>query len=258
MKIATPIQDYHRRDASSDVQTTSARHTETQISIIVPVYNEAAVIRDFLRGLRVRAPEAEIIVVDGGSRDGTRELAADFCDQLITSGRGRATQMNTGARVAHGEILWFVHADVEVPAQCLSQISHALTDPGVVGGFFRIRLPRPQFVYRLTDSFAHYAGILLRMRCGDHGLFCRRSAFIDVGGYRDVLIMEDVEFFRALRRSGKVRRLKEFLTVSARRYEEVGPLRLSLWYGLIAALYAIGVPSPALASIYSRMCQRRR
>jgi rSAM/selenodomain-associated transferase 2 len=224
-----------------------------QVSIIIPVFNEAPLIRPFLEQLRERAPEAEIIVADGGSIDGTAELAAGSCDQLVQSQRGRARQMNTGAHAAHGEILWFVHADVEVPVQCLHEIERIMHDSGVVGGYFRIRLPGG-LVYRLTDSFAHYAGILLRIRCGDHGIFCRRTAFIDADGFPNVPLMEDVEFFRRLHRYGRVVYSKKRITLSPRRYEEVGPIRLTFAYASIATLYLFGVSLSTLARIYRRTC----
>jgi hypothetical protein len=123
----------------------------------------------------------------------------------------------------------------------------------VSGGYFRIRLPRP-FVYRLTDSFAHYAGLLLRMRCGDHGIFCRQSAFTKVGGFPEVPLLEDVEFFRRLRRCGRVIYSDKRIVISARRYETIGPARLTLAYGLIAMLYTLGVPLSVLAQIYQRTC----
>ena len=116
-----------------------------------------------------------------------------------------------------------------------------MRDPTISGGYFRIRLP-PPVVYRLTDIFAHYAGLLLRMRCGDHGIFCRRTAFAHAGGFPDVPIMEDVEFFRRLRRHGRVVHSKRRIAASPRRYEAVGPLRLTLAYGFIATLYLFGVP----------------
>src|SRR5438477_5275817 len=166
----------HDRHLADD----SEKSVRMQFSIIVPVLNEALLIRPFLQHLRERAPGAEIIVADGGSSDGTADLAAAFCDQLAKSERSRAIQMNTGASAAHGDILWFVHVDAEVPLGCLDEIAGIMNDSEVVGGYFRIRLPRG-FVYRLTDTFAHYAGILLRMRCGDQGLFCRRNAFLDIG-----------------------------------------------------------------------------
>ena len=224
-----------------------------QFSIIVPVFNEAPLIRRFLAHLRERAPGAEIIVADGGSTDGTADLAAGFCDQLVESQRSRATQMNAGTHAARGEILWFLHADVEVPLQCLDEIARIMEDAHVVGGYFRIRLPRA-LVYRLTDSFAHYAGMLLRMRCGDHGIFCRRAAFVDIGGFPTVPLMEDVEFFRRLHRCGHVVHSQKRIVISPRRYEAIGPARLTFAYGFIATLYIFRVPPSLLASIYKRTC----
>jgi rSAM/selenodomain-associated transferase 2 len=223
------------------------------VSIIVPVLNEALLLRSFLEHLRERATGAEIIVADGGSSDGTVELVRGSCDQLVVSERNRAIQMNTGARAAHGDILWFVHVDAEVPSGCLAEIERVMDDPKVAGGFFRIRLPQ-NLVYRLTDTFAHYAGILLRMRCGDHGIFCRRTAFVDVGGFPEVPLMEDVEFFRRLRRHGQVIYSRKRILASPRRYETIGPVRLTLAYGLIAMLYFFGIPLSKLASIYARTC----
>ena len=224
-----------------------------QFSIIVPVFNEAPLIRPFLQHLRERAPGAEIIVADGGSADDTADLAAGHCDRLVESQRSRAAQMNAGAHAAHGEILWFVHADVEVPLQCLNEIARIMADSDVVGGYFRIRLPGG-LVYRLTDGFAHYAGMLLRIRCGDHGIFCLRTAFVDVGGFPTVPLMEDVEFFRRLHRYGRVVHSEKRIVVSPRRYEAIGPARLTFAYGFIATLYIFRVPHSMLALIYKRMC----
>jgi rSAM/selenodomain-associated transferase 2 len=228
----------------------------TQISIIVPVFNEQALIRPFLNHLRERAPEAEVVVVDGGSSDGTAQLAAGFCDRLVESARGRARQMNAGARAAHGDVLWFLHVDAEVPPGCLSEIAQVLANPNVVGGYFRIRLPRSP-IYRLTDGLAHYAGILLRIRCGDHGIFCRRTAFLEMGGFPEVPLMEDAEFFRQLHRYGRVRYSEQRILVNPRRYESVGRVRLTLAYGVIATLYIFGVQLSILTSIYKRMCRDR-
>src|SRR5262249_15277472 len=167
-----------------------------QVSIIIPVLNEAPLIRPFLSNLRERTPGAEIIVVDGASTDSTYRLAQGFCDQVIRSGeRSRATQMNLGADAAHGDVFWFLHADANVPLESLTEIGRIMRDPKVCGGFFRIRLPTAPAVYRLTDSFAHYAGLLLRMRCGDHGMFCRRGAVFEAGGFSKVPRMGEAEFF---------------------------------------------------------------
>ena len=226
-----------------------------QVSIIIPVFNEATLIRPFLSNLRERTRGAEIIVVDGASIDGTDQLAQGFCDQVIRSGdRSRAKQMNVGADAAGGDVLWFLHADAEVPLESLNEIGRIMRNPKVCGGFFRIRLPAAPAVYRLTDGFAHYAGLLLRMRCGDHGIFCRRTAFVEVGGFPKVPLMEDVEFFRRLRHCGRVLHSDKRIVVSARRYEIIGRARLTFAYGLIATLYVFGVPLSVLAQIYQRTC----
>jgi rSAM/selenodomain-associated transferase 2 len=232
-----------------------SQKSSMRVTIIIPVFNEAPLIRPFLSNLRERTRGAEIIVVDGASTDGTDRLAQGFCDQVIRSGeRSRAKQMNVGADAAGGDILWFLHADAEVPLESLNEIGRIMRDPKVCGGFFRIRLPRAPAVYRLTDSFAHYAGLLFRMRCGDHGMFCRRTAFVDAGGFPDVPLMEDVEFFRRLRCCGRIVHSKKRIRASPRRYETVGAIRLTVAYGSIATLYLFGVSLSALAQIYRRTC----
>jgi rSAM/selenodomain-associated transferase 2 len=234
--------------------TSGSKRLSPSISIIVPALNEAAIIERFLKQLRERAGAAEIILVDGGSSDETRQRAVNLCDRVLVTSRGRALQMNAGAKAVSSQVLWFLHADCEVPDGCIEEITCALRDPLTVGGFFRIRIPHDRIVYRLTDSFAHYAGLLLRMRFGDHGFFCRRTAFEKTGGYPDVPLMEDAEFFRKLRRLGRVAALPLRLLVNPRRYEAIGPFRLSLTYGFIAMLYATRVPLPILAAIYRRTC----
>lgn len=224
------------------------------ISVIVPTLNEAALIQPCLQHLRDRAAKAEIIVADGGSSDGTPELAMALCDRVVHAKPGRAAQMNAGARAARGEILWFLHVDVILPIECLDEIETIMSSPRVAGGFFRIRLPRSQIIYRLTDVFAHYAGLLLRMRCGDHGIFCRRTLFTELGGFPEVPLMEDVEFFRRLRRLGRVKHSRKRIVVSPRRYEAIGRTRLTFAYGLIATLYLCGASLPTLAAMYQRTC----
>lgn len=226
-----------------------------RLSIVVPVLNEAGIIGGFLRHLRERAPGAEIVVVDGGSTDGTARLARSSCDRLLVTPPGRALQLNAGAKAARGDELWFLHADSRVPAAAARRIHAALAEQGTAGGYFRINLPRERLVYRLTDTFAHYAGLLLRMRCGDHGFFCRREVFEACGGFPEVPLMEDVAFFRRLRRRGRMRTVRERLETSPRRFERMGPLRLTCAYGLLSLLYLCGLSHERLKRIYLRTCE---
>jgi rSAM/selenodomain-associated transferase 2 len=226
------------------------------ISIIVPVLNEAALIRQSLADLRERAPKAEIIVVDGASCDRTMEFAAGLCDRLLQTVPERACQMNAGARVARGDVLWFLHADATIPDTAIADIEYALVDRKVSGGYFRIRIPRQGLVYRFSDCFAHYAGLLLRMRYGDHGLFCRREIFEKIGGFPEVELMEDADLFRKLRRSGRMAVIPQRIVVNPRRYERIGPSRLTLAFGLIGVLYFFHAPRRILQSIYRCTCCR--
>ncbi len=115
--------------APSLVPEQRAAPARCKVSIVVPVWNEAGLIGTFLRHLRRRAPSAEIVVVDGGSTDGTRELARLWCDRLLVVERGRGRQLNAGAAAARGEVLWFLHADSQVPPSPLREIEKVLADP---------------------------------------------------------------------------------------------------------------------------------
>jgi rSAM/selenodomain-associated transferase 2 len=220
------------------------------VSIILPVLNEAALIRSFLLHLRTVAPEAEIIVVDGGSHDGTASIAEPLADLVISAQRGRGLQMNAGAAVAHGKVLWFLHADLRVPRNSLREIENALADQQTVGGCFRLRFPEKQRIYRISDSVGNVAVEVFGFALGDHGIFCRREVFNQVGGYRDVPILEDAEIYRALRGCGRIVQLRDEILCSPRAYKKYGPYRTTAVYFLILALYVAGVPISRLNRIY--------
>jgi rSAM/selenodomain-associated transferase 2 len=224
------------------------------ISIIVPVLNEAAIIRGFLTELRKRAPLAEILVVDGTSADETADYATPLCDRVLQTTAGRARQMNAGARAAQGDVLWFLHADATIPPTAADEIARALSDQRVVGGFFRIRIPRPNIIYRVSDCVAHYAGLLFGIRYGDHGFFCRREVFEKIGGFPEVALMEDADFFGKLRRAGKVCVIEKPILIEPRRYEGIGPIRLTAVFALMSVLYFFHAPRRFLQWIYDRAC----
>src|SRR6266478_10216338 len=177
------------------------------ISIIVPVLDEGALIREFLQHLRDRASAAEIILVHSADSEDVQEQAAGLADRALASARGRGVQMNAGADVASGDAFWFVHADCRVPHGCLNEITNVLEDPRMMGGCFRIRFPRRELIYRVSDVGGNLAVELFGRCYGDHGIFCRREDFSAIGGYPDLPVLEDAEFYRLLRQRGRTRQL---------------------------------------------------
>jgi rSAM/selenodomain-associated transferase 2 len=208
-----------------------------KISIIVPVLNEAAIIRGFLQHIRRLVPDAEIIAVDGGSVDGTPQLCQGIADHVLKASRGRGRQMNAGAEIARSEILWFLHADSRIGPNSAAAIRDSLSDPRVVGGCFRLQIVPRRWVYRIRDLLGDLCVSLFRIALGDRGFFCRKEQFHAVGGYPVQLILEDADFYRRLQKLGRVRQLPVKIQTSARRYEALGPLRTSLFYSLIMFLY---------------------
>lgn len=223
------------------------------ISIVVPVLNESALIRGFLQHLRAAIPSAEVIVVDGGSVDGTPELSVDLADRVLWAPRGRGKQMNTGAAVARGEVLWFLHADVIVPGAALKEIARVLQDDSNAGGCFRLRLPGREWIYRVSDSLGNIGVQVFGFALGDHGIFCRRQAFLKAGQFREIPLMEDAECYRALRRGGRMVQLRSEIIGSPRRYKQLGACRTTLYYTLILGLYIAGARIGTLTSIYQRL-----
>jgi rSAM/selenodomain-associated transferase 2 len=224
----------------------------TFVSIIVPVLNEANLIEASLRRLRNLDANLEIIVVDGGSSDGTCSLAEPLADRVISARRGRASQMNAGGAIARGGVLWFMHADLAAPSNSIAQIQWALSDPRMVGGCFRLRFPRREWIYRVSDSLGNVGVDLFGFALGDHGIFCRRASFRQAGGYPDIPILEDAEIYRRLRAEGRLRQLREEIVSNPRAFEAHGRYRTTAVYFSILALYVLGVPIRVLNRIYRR------
>src|SRR5947207_164057 len=210
------------------------------LSIVVPVLNEAPLLGGFIRHVRDLGPRLEIIVVDGGSSDRTMSIAQDFADRVITAPRGRASQMNAGAEIARGEVLWFLHADLKAPRNSIAQITAALADTNVAGGCFRLRYPRPELIYRVSDTLGNLGVKLFGFALGDHGIFCRRSAFLRAYGYPLVPILEDAELYRRISRIGSMVQVREAIVSDPRTFERCGRYRTTAVYLLILLLYVVG------------------
>lgn len=227
------------------------------ISIIVPVLNEAANLRAVLTQLQASSPGAEIIVVDGGSTDAGAEIGRELGSSVVESAPGRAFQMNAGAKAAGAEVFWFVHADSTVSPSLPGAIEAALLDWKVVGGCFRLRLESPKLIYRVRDAIGNFLVEVTGVALGDRGFFCRRNAFFAIGGFPEIPILEDAEFYRKLKQLGRVVQLPEKIGSSVRRYEALGPLPTMLFYGFIMLLYVARVPMHILQRLVRSYMKRR-
>lgn len=195
----------------------------TTISVILPALNEARALPGTLEALRRAGPDLEVLVVDGGSADGTRDLARAFPEaRFLLSGRGRGLQMNAGAAEATGEILWFLHADTRVTARGVRRMRERLRDPAVPGGAFRFALDSPRFRYRCLELGVRLRACLLGLPYGDQAIFVRREVFRRLGGFPDWPALEDLDLVRRLRREGRLALLNEPALTSARRWEKDG------------------------------------
>lgn len=215
------------------------------LSIVIPALDEAANLARVLPSLVAREPAAEVLVVDGGSADDSRAAVARVPSVRWLSGpRGRARQMNAGARAARGDILLFLHADTVLPEGAGTAILAALADAGTVGGRFDVRLDSRRPLLALVGWLMNRRSRLTGICTGDQGIFVRRTTFEALGGYPDIPLMEDVELTRRLKRHGRLVALPLRVVTSARKWEREGVLRtIVLMWGL-RLLYALGV-SPA-------------
>ena len=222
------------------------------ISVIVITLNEAATIGGCLEGLasllRDDGP-GEVIVSDGGSADGTKEIASRYA-AVVTAPPGRASGLNAGASVATGDVLLFLHADTWLPRRALSAVRAALEDPAVVGGRFRLTFDLTSPWLRLTQSWINARDALLGGYTGDQAIFVRRETFERMRGFAPLPLMEDLDFARRLGRAGKVVRLREAVVTSARRWQRLGAVRTNLRMIALRWLYYLGVPPAALAPHY--------
>jgi len=222
-----------------------------RLSIIIPTLNEAASLAALLAVLRRDCPGAEIIVADGGSDDETLAIARD-ADRVVNASAGRALQMNAGAAVATGSVLWFLHADSAPPPDAPAHIEQILA-AGCCGGCFRIWFDEPAWVFRIGDALSNLKVDLTGIAYGDHGIFCTAEAFHRVGGYPAVPLLEDADLYRALGRSGGVRQAPAYIVTSARRYHAHGPWRTTLIHLILSTLYMLGCPRDVITRWHERL-----
>ncbi|HET9580987.1 MAG TPA: TIGR04283 family arsenosugar biosynthesis glycosyltransferase [Usitatibacter sp.] len=221
------------------------------LSIIVPVLDEAEAIGATLRALQpARAMGAEVLVVDGGSRDATCALARPLADRVLQAPRGRAAQMNAGAAAASGRVLLFLHADTVLPPDAASAVESALADGRHAWGRFDVAIGSPHpllaVVAMLMNARSRWTGIAT----GDQAVFVRRDAFEAAGGFPSIPLMEDVALSRALKRLSAPAALRLRVVTSGRRWERHGILRTIFLMWRLRAAYALGADPHRLARRY--------
>ena len=220
------------------------------LSVIIPTLDEAASIERTLDAVSSLRGRVEVIVVDGGSRDGTAEVVRARGVRLLTSARGRGPQMHVGAEASRGDALWFLHADTLPPSDGAGRILEALSDPRVVGGNFDVCFDGRGGAARfLTWLYPRLRA--LGLCYGDSGIFVRRDAYTRVGGFRAFPIFEDLDLVRRLRKVGRVAHLKATVVTSSRRFEGRSfALTFARW-SFLQALYWLGVHPRTLGRLYA-------
>ena len=219
-----------------------------KVSVVVPALNEAGCIASTLAALRALPGELEILVVDGGSSDDTVRVARDMGVRAVVGPRGRGAQMNYGAELVDGDVLIFVHADTKLPHDAYALIAEALRDPEVQGGCFRLGFDRTNSLLQCYAWFTRFRFRLFHF--GDQAFFARADHFRAIGGYRAYPIMEDVDFWLRMMRTGKVAVLGAAVVSSARRYWHNGIVRQQLLNLTLVFLFCLGVSPFTLQRFY--------
>ncbi|WNF45651.1 TIGR04283 family arsenosugar biosynthesis glycosyltransferase [Pseudomonas sp. SG20056] len=222
------------------------------LSVVIPVRNEAQALPALLDDLMdLRAGGAELILVDGGSSDGTCELALGRVDQLLRTAPGRALQMNAGAASACGEYLWFVHADTRVSVEALESLQRTLSERPLWGRF-DVRLSGPGLALRVIGAMISLRSRLSGIASGDQGIFVARQRFEALGGYAQIPLMEDLQLCRRLKALARPRCLRPPLSTSSRRWEQNGIWRTVMLMWCLRLAYYCGASPDKLARQYRR------
>lgn len=225
------------------------------ISIIIPAFDEHDRIGTLVRYLREHGSATEIIVADGGSRDRTVAEARSAGARVIISPiKGRAAQMNHGAKAASGDTLYFLHADSTPPPEFVHDIEAAVKR-GFSGGSYRLAFDHDHWFLRLSCWFTRLNWNAIRF--GDQSLFVTADTFRRCGGFDGrMIVMEDQEIVRRIRRHGRFTVLNGIVTTSARKYLDNGVLRMQAIFGLICAMYWLGASQRRLVTTYRTLIRQ--
>lgn len=222
-----------------------------KLSIIIPALNEEKQIHACLNGLQpIRERGHEVILVDGGSQDQTCKMSNDLVDRVVHARMGRASQMNTGAKSAGGDIFLFLHADTVLSEDADYQIIRHIKDPDYYWGRFDIRLSGQHWLFRMIERFMNMRTRLTSINTGDHAIFISKALFNQIGGYEEIPLMEDISLSRKLKCIVKPVNLRQTVITSSRRWETRGIIRtlFTMWY--LRLLYFFGIHPEQLVRKY--------
>ena len=222
-------------------------HEIPYISIIIPTLNEEDKIEATIH--RAQNRDAEIIVVDGGSTDGTVAMAAKTGVRVVTASRGRANQQNRGAELAEGRVLLFLHADTHLPDGYIEHIFETMMDPMTATGAFRFKTDLESPFMKVIEFITNIRSVYFKMPYGDQGFFIRKSLFESAGGFPDLPIMEDFELMRRIKKKGNVTILPVTAITSGRRWLNLGFFKTTIINQIVIAAYFMGV-SPARIALW--------
>ncbi len=222
----------------------------SRLAVVVPTLDEEAALARNLAA--VLALGAELVVSDGGSADGTVELARSLGVRVVAGAPGRGAQLNRGAAATAAEVLLFLHADTALPPAAAGQI-HGAVAAGFCGGGFQVRFDGGGRLMRMGSRLVNLRTRLTRLPLGDQAQFVTRRAFADLGGYREWPILEDLDFMRRLKRHGRVAVLPGRVSTSARRFVARGIATTVATNWLIWGLYFAGVSPHRLAALYRKI-----
>ena len=223
--------------------------TQYIISIIIPVLNEAATIEPTLQRLQAIGG-VEIIVVDGGSKDNTFDIALALGVKAIVVAGGRSAQMNAGADLARGNILLFLHADTQLLPNFVNLVIQTLKRPKVIAGAFELKIAGQQRSLRTVEILVKMRSRLFSLPYGDQAIFLTKQTFVRVGGYADLPIMEDFELIQRLKRQGKIAIAPAMVITSGRRWQKLGVWKTTLINQLVIIGYYLGISPAKLGKFY--------
>lgn len=222
-----------------------------KISVIIPTYNEESYLSCCIESVRAQNYPAEIIVTDGGSKDGTLSIAQRFSEEVVVvDEKNLCKQLNAAAAIAKGETLLFLHADSLLTAGIFEQIELCLKQAEYIGGAFKMKLTGKRNFYRILEAGGDLYCQLTKTYFGDRGIFIRASAFRQMKGFKELAIMADVEFSQRMNSIGKTAFLPGPLSSSSRKFDREGILQVlyKIFWALLA--YRLGYPPEKIREKY--------